>query len=790
MPEEKERKKPYLSLSVHQLVDYLFRAGDIDNRVYNQEAMDMGSKLHSAFQKKQGHEYLSEYYLAETFALEEGTIALNGRADGIIVGGPCPIVDEIKSAVIPLTEFHQQQGRWHLSQAECYALMYMHEKDCDEIAVRLTYLSQTDSKNRLEFRYQYSREELEEKVRGYMVEYLKDYQNRFKAIEQRNHSASELLFPFSDFRPGQRDMAKYCYSVAKNGGVLFVEAPTGIGKTISALYPFVKSFALGKIDRIFYLTAKGTGRESAYDAMTLLYRKGFVGRDVFLIAKDKICFTPGASCNPDECPFAKGYYDKRRRALSEAMSSWNRFDPAFVTALARKESICPFEFQLDLSLFADVVICDYNYFFDPLVKLDRFFGPQGEGGSYLALIDEAHNLVDRGRDMYSAQVQASSIAQARRSLSKVEAPGLKRSLTKLKKSLTALAPTEDGYADSPIPPESFYKVASSFRKSAMKFNEKPHPALGEAYDDLFLEVNKYVRLIDEFQAQGSVFYAERRGREITAKLKCLDPSPFLRESIDSVKGAVLFSATFSPISYYQKTIYGEEGGPRLLLPSPFPPKNFDLLIAPKVSVRYRERSKTYQEVADYLKRFVSGKEGNYFLYLPSYEYLENISPFLDFGDAVIYRQEKEMTEDERKELIAHFQPSPEKTNVGLLILGGAFGEGIDLVSDRLIGVAIVGIGLPQIGHDNDLLREYANQRGLDGFRFAYMDPGVNRVMQAAGRLIRSETDRGACLLIDDRYLISEYRSLFSRTWKNYSVVTSPEDVSENLTTFWGREKAS
>ncbi|MBP5216761.1 MAG: ATP-dependent DNA helicase, partial [Bacilli bacterium] len=746
-------KKPYLQLSVHDVVDFLLRAGDIDDRVYNQEAMELGSKIHASFQKKQGKEYLSEYLLGETYERPLGTIVLSGRADGIIVGGEVPIIDEIKSTVLPLKVFYEQQLAWHLGQAECYALMYAHQEKLDRIDVRLTYISQREEgQESHEFHYQLA--DLESKVHGYLDEYLAFHQRSFEHRKSRDQSCAKLDFPFAGFRKGQRELAKYSYGIAKKGGFLFAEAPTGIGKTMSTLYPFVKSFLEGKNERIFYLTAKTTGQEAAKEALLQMKEKGLDARISYLKAKDKICLSPGKACNPDECPFAQGYYSKLKGVIDRALKSERDFDEGYLQMLGYEESICPFELQLDLSLFSDVLVGDYNYLFDPMVKLDRYFGEMADPSHSLVLINEAHNLIDRGRGMYSAEITDLAIHKAKKALKGKAFTSLKRALTKVQKALIneAVLHEDDLFFVYPSPPSEMDKSFESLKRALQKFNKDVHPSLPDDFRDLYFEVNKYLRLLEDYFGGGSKIYLSQGNGLIRLKLFCLDPSSYLNESLSALKGAVIFSATLSPISYYMNGILGEEEEPFLLLPSPFPKENFLLMLAPKVSTRYKDRANTYHGVAEYLSRFVEAKMGNYFLYFPSYDYLENVMPYLHFKDATILYQRHEMSDLEKSDFLAQFQKNPSKTTVGLLVLGGSFSEGIDLVDDRLIGVGIVGIGLPQIGGDNDLIRDYYQEKRGQGFEYAYMDPGMNKIMQAAGRLIRSETDVGACLLIDDRYL--------------------------------------
>lgn len=774
--------KRTITLSVHQLVDFLLREGDIDNRVFNSDTMAMGTKIHASYQKKQGEKYLSEVALRETFSFGEVDVVLEGRADGIIIGGGYPIIDEIKTTVADLNEFYKEQKNWHFAQAKCYALMYCHKMELDKAGVRLTYISQIDDSQMIK-EEEYTVDELEEDIEKLIEEYLTFEEKQMAHIKARNESAKKLNFPYSSFREGQREMAKYTYMTAKNGGVFFCEAPTGIGKTMSALYPTIKSWSVSDNDKIFYLTAKASGRLSAFDAMGKMYEAGLVARDSIITAKEKTCINPGAACNPDECPFAKGYYAKLRAAVREALETDARFSSEYVRAMARRYEMCPFELQLDLSLWADVIILDYNYLFDPIVYLERYFDSSVDSSKYFALIDEAHNLVDRGRSAYSERISISMIDKVKADMRHIKAIKIKNALTKLKNSLD-FVDLEDGENKRIHEvPDGVRKALDSLSRAHLAMAKEKHPNYGEAYADLSRTCHRFSFLEENYRTETSL-YLRRNGDDCSIELYCLDPSPMIKECLDKLKGAVIFSATLSPINYYMDAILGSQDYPYLLLPSPFPKENFDLMIAPMVSTRFKDRAKTYGEVASYLKSFISSKVGNYFIFFPSYEYLENIRPLLDFEDIDVYYQERDMDDDEKTLFLSRFLPNPDHTSVGLLIIGGSFSEGVDLIDDRLIGVAVVGMGLPQICFEKEIVREFYEQRNGAGFEYAYMNPSVNRVMQAVGRLIRSENDVGTALLIDDRYTKSEYRELFSRVWKRYEIVTSSKDIEENIDNFY------
>ena len=779
----------YYSLSVHQFVDFLLRQGDIDSRIYNQETMNLGSKLHSAFQAKQGNDYLSEVALSGQIEIPEGTITLQGRADGIIVGGDYPIIDEIKSTVQDVKIFALTQEEWHLGQALCYGYLYLKQNGGDRIGIRLTYLSQV-GKDSWVRDFSFSKEEVEAKVEGYARDYFAFMAEDRAHRERRDESVKHLTFPFGKFRPGQREMAKYVYGAISKNATFFSEAPTGIGKTMAALFPAVKSFKDGRVDRLFYFTAKTTGAKAAYEAVGALYKQGFEGRDSYLMAKEKICFRPGASCNPDECPFAKDYYGKLKKALAKAKAELSRFDPDSVSAFCADEGLCPFEFQLDLSLGSDIIIADYNYFFDPQVYLERYFDDAVDSSTYVALIDEAHNLVKRGRDMYSASLDYEAAREAAKAIHDPRHKSLKTALGKIKKALKEL--DEDIVAI----PEALTKALDSYKRAKQKSDkaEQEGAANSEHYEKPGEAYRNFSRDISRFMLISASYYGTnyrlriQGGKNPSITLYCLDPAPFLSDCLSKIKASVLFSATLTPMNYYQRTISGKEDHSALMLSSPFPKENLALLVAPRVTTRYKVRDRYYEEVARYLKAFVKAKQGNYFLFFPSYGYLEAVAPLLDFGDAEVLKQEKEMDDISRNEFLTHFAPSPDHTTVGLLVLGGAFSEGIDLVSDRLIGVAVVGTGLPQVGEDTEDIRAYYENLLGDGFSYAYLYPGMNKVFQAIGRLIRSEEDVGAALLIDSRFLEEAYHESLLRLYPEYEVVMDEKEIQAALKAFYAKHK--
>ena len=773
-----------LTLSVHQLVDFLLRSGDIDNRVFNRSSMTEGSRIHTAYQASQGSDYLSEYPLKHRFVVSGVDITLQGRADGIIKTKRGEfILDEIKSTVEDLMTFRNDNFDWHIGQAKCYAYLFALEQNLNSIGVRLTYIKQGKKKEKQIEEHFFIKDELESFVMDLFNEYLAFYNIIFRHIEKKNETIKELDFPFPEFRKGQRKLAKYCYVLAIKGGRFYCEAPTGIGKTMSTLYPFIKASAKDEEAKIFYLTAKTSGKESAYNAVEILKSKGLQINDIVITAKDKICFCKGKACNPDECPFAKGYYNKIQDVLNYSLANYSTFDSKTIINIAREHEVCPFELELDLSLFCDVIICDYNYMFDPISFMKRYFDE--DASHHLALVDEAHNLIDRSREMYSSVLSYDKFMTARKSVKHSKHTKLKRAISKMNKLFKDFSEGQDvgQHILDKYPPE-LEEVLSYFITTCQDINKNEHEEMTKELLDFYLDVNEFNR-ISEFYGDKYLLYLDVLVDTLNIRLLCLDSRSYLRKTLNQIKAAVLFSATLQPIDYYVDTLGGDvREDPSLILPSPFPIDNLRILVAPYVSIKYKDRDKSYQDVVAYIKKFVGNKIGNYFIYSPSYEYMQHLLDVFKLDDVDIYVQSKDMTESEREDFLLNFKPNPEKTSLGFLVIGGAFSEGIDLVSDRLIGAVVIGIGMPRLNFESDKIAEYYSEQDLPGRDYAYVNPGMNKVMQAVGRVIRSENDRGAILLIDERYLYYQYKELYRAEWRNYKVVRSPEDVEENLAKFF------
>lgn len=778
-----------LRLSVHNLVDFLLRSGDIDDRIFNRSTMAEGTRLHTLYQTNQIGNYLSEYYLEETFKVDRFDVVLNGRADGIILIGNSIVVDEIKTTIVDLEEFFNNEKEWHLGQAKCYALMIAHEKHAEEVKIKLTYIHQITNEKVIHD-FTFKTKDLEKEVNDLIYEYISFYNLVEDHQLRRNEILKAATFPYKDYRKGQRDLSRYSYGIALNGGLLFAEAPTGIGKTMSTLFPFVKSFSSTDNEKIFYLTAKNPGKEAAINAVdTINETNDNVISAISITARDKICPNPDKGCNPDECIFAKAYYKKVNEVLKKALSKKNQlFTSKEILKLANRYEICPFEFELDLSLYLDVIICDYNYFFDPQVYFKRYFDESSS--NYLALIDEAHNLVERGRNMYSSSISSESLTKAKECIKYLDHKKIKSTSRKLTKLFNEFKDYPDG--DTLLEDGldvSFLNAVENYLLASLDVMKNLHEFINEEFKDFHFELNKFMKLMD-FYDHNFAIYLSKDKYETKINLFCLNPADNLRSSLNKIKGAVIFSATLSPINYYMNMICGEDTKPFLSLKSPFKKNNLLLMVSPNISTRYKRRNETINQVKDLIEGVITSKIGNYFVYVPSYEYLNTLVPLLEDLDIDLLIQEKNMTNEEKEQFISIFQSNPTRSRVGIAVIGGAFSEGIDLIEDRLIGVIVVGVGLPQLCFERDLIRDYFDSidpEFKEGYNYSYLYPGMNKVFQAAGRVIRSENDRGVVLLIDDRYLNANYRKLYPESWSHYEVVNNRDDVETLMKEFYKEE---
>ncbi len=798
-----------IQVSVRNLVEFILREGDIDNRMAKAptDAMQEGGRIHRMIQKRMGIEYEAEVPLKFQVDFEKYIVQVEGRADGIIHRNDLVIVDEIKGTYRDL-KYITEPVPVHLAQAMCYAYFVACKEELTQIDVRLTYCN-IDTEEVKYFQNKYTKEQLREFFDGLMAEYKKwtDFECEWKQIRQE--SIHELAFPFA-YRDGQKELAGHVYQTICHRKKLFIQAPTGVGKTISTLFPAVKAVGEEKADKIFYLTAKTITRTVAEETFSLLQKNGLRCKTVTLTAKEKICPLEEMDCNPDHCPYAKGHFSRVNDAIYDMLTHEENFDRTKVTEYALKHEVCPFEMSLDMSLFADAVICDYNYLFDPYVYLKRFF-TEGIKGPYLFLIDEAHNLVERGREMFSAQMVKEDFLELKKTV-KPYHTGLEKYIDRCNKELLVL---KKEYDETDIPEKTgSFAMALSRLHSAINTYLEEHedsPVRREILEFYFM-AGRYLDVNERIDENYVTYTKMEEDGRFCIRQFCVDPSERLKECMDRGVSSVLFSATFLPIQYYKQLLGGTPEDFEVYAKTAFSPSQLHLVIGTDVTSRYVRRNMVeYHNIACYIHNIVSGKTGNYMVFCPSHQFLTQVydaylTYFYDPEKVECLVQGDYMNETAREEFLARFRQQPaadfdlegkvcmeiEEENhsiLGFCVLGGIFSEGIDLKGEALIGAVIVGTGLPQVSREREILMNYFDAQGKDGFDYAYRYPGMNKVLQAAGRVIRSVTDRGVVALLDERFELSVYKKMFPREWEHYDVVCM-DNCHESVGRFWSKNDIS
>lgn len=773
--------KNQIRVSVRNLVEFVLRSGDIDNSFMSMTRALEGTKAHQKVQSSYGHEYSAEVTLRHNVYYDNFVIQIEGRADGIFTFPDEVIIDEIKSTTKELEDIHDN-NELHWAQAKCYGYIYCIQDNLDCIGIQLTYFN-IESEEKKIFKRKYTREELEKFFFNLTDKYIEWASITFYWGEKRDKSIKSLNFPFSSYRNGQRELAVATYRTIEEGKKLFAQAPTGIGKTMSTLFPSIKAIGEEIASKIFYLTAKTITREVPIASMEMMLKKGLRAKTLVITAKEKICLNDETKCNPRDCQYAKGHYDRVNDAIMDIFENEDLITRDVAISYAKKHNVCPFEFILDVSLWADIVICDYNYVFDPQVYLKRFFESPKE--DYVFLIDEAHNLVDRSREMFSAEINKKSFLDIR-DIFKEEYKAIYKAINKvnsimnkLKKDLNVNVEyyQREEITDFYYPIKKLITVLEPWL-----VEEKKH----EDYDkvlDLYFTLITFIKIADLYDSHYVTYIKEEYG-DLFFKLYCVDSSYLLKEASMRGRSSIFFSATLTPLDYHMDLLGGIKEDYDIKLSSPFPRENLCLMIGNNISTRYKDREKTYDDIVNYIESFIFSRKGNYFVFFPSYVYMTAIYELLlekNQGLNIII-QNSNMSEVEREEFLNRFDE--EENIIAFAVMGGIFSEGIDLTGEKLIGAIVVGVGLPMICFERNIIKDYFDHNIGEGFEYAYVYPGMNKVLQAAGRVIRSPEDRGAIILIDDRYKTNRYKSLFPNEWQGYKSVWSDKNIKEILSRFW------
>lgn len=779
-------------IGIRQLVEFVLRSGDLNEIKNSQNTAQNGARIHRRLQKERSknQDYDSEVYLKTEVTMNDNQYLIAGRADGITSNDKKTTIEEIKTSDQTFDDLSTNTLELYWGQVKVYGYIILQEHpELNHVALQLTYF-RVSTEEITTTEKTFDRSELQKFFQGLIDEYEYWLTLRAKLRKTRNGSIKKLSFPFPKFRAGQHELAAAVYKTVVYQKRLFVEAPTGTGKTISTLFPTIKAMGEEKIQRLFYLTAKQSTRRVAEEAINLMSEKGLKLKSITLTAKDKIRF-PEQDVPPEEDPYMIDYYDRLKPALADILTNEDAITREVIETYAKKHTVDPFEFSLDISLFCDVIICDYNYLFDPLVYLQRFFIEKDTDNFFL--IDEVHNLVSRSRSMYSATVSDTAIAGLLKEAKAIKNKAsedfqkhlkkVRRVFNQMKKVLKEENRQEKITSSAPDKLIDAMGKFNDFMGEWMQ-DQKPSDFLDNAKNFFFdcLTFVKIGALFDD-SYKTRIFLDEKN---LVVKQLCLDSSHFIDQSLDLGLGAVLFSATLSPMDYYQSVLGGVDKSLAYQLPSPFPVQNQDILITQYIQTTYRQRQLSQNDIVKSLKTMIDAKTGNYLFFFPSYSYLKQIKTAFEneYPEVIVVSQQGEMDNLARQEFLDQFQEDPQTTLVGFCVLGGIFSEGIDLRGNRLIGVAIVSVGLPGLSPENNLIRDYYDSKNGHGFEYAYQMPGMNNVLQAAGRLIRGSHDCGIILLLDQRFGSSRYTRLFPQHWQNYLRIKSQQQLTAAVNNFW------
>lgn len=793
-------KNGELHISVRNLVEIMLRSGDIDNRIgsgVDADSMLEGSRIHRMIQKQMGVEYRAEVAMSYRKEYENYDIVVEGRADGIFVTEEgLPAIDEIKTMkrdVRQLTE----PIMVHEAQAKCYGYFFLDklrqngEANLPEtnIVIQMTYCTQ-ETEELKQFRHTYTGLELEtwfsELIDGYRtwVDFL------YQHAKKRTETVKPLLFPF-DYRKGQRDMVVSVYRSLQRKKHLFVQAPTGIGKTMSALFPAVKSMGEGITEKVFYLTAKTITRTVAEESFRILADKGAAISFVTLTAKEKMCVAEEMDCNPYACERARGHFDRINEAVYDIITHESQITRELILEYSKKHMVCPFEFALDISYWVDGIVCDYNYVFDPRARLKRFFG-EGMSGEYAFLIDEAHNMIDRAREMYSAKIYKEQFLQAKKWMGTRD-----KRITKLMEQCNKLMLSYKRECEDYMLLPDVHGLALQMTKLVEKLGGylEEHKEFPERKDllNFYFELSAFVNTHD-YLDEGYQVYAEHDEDGFYIKLFCIDPAGRMKECLERGNSAVFFSATLLPVNYYKKLLTGNEEEYAIYVPSPFDREKRAVCIATDVTAKYTARGTAmYERFASYILEASSQKKGNYMVFCPSYKMMRDIyhateamiteSMNTTLSNVKLSMQEANMSESAKEAFLLQFSEEREERLLAFCVLGGIFSEGIDLVGDKLIGSFVIGTGLPQVCNEREIIKRFFDQKDENGFDYAYRYPGMNKVLQAAGRVIRTKDDYGIMLLLDERFMQEANRALFPMEWED-AVYGGKENVLRRIREFW------
>ncbi|WP_374006697.1 ATP-dependent DNA helicase [Delftia lacustris] len=779
------------TVAVRALCEFTARAGDLDLRFTPAPSALEGMAGHSLVQSRRGKDYETEISLAG----EYGDLRVRGRADGF--DPQAGQLEEIKTYRGQIEGVRAHHRALHWAQARIYAHLLCQARGLQRLRVALVYFNVGNSEETV-----LVQEEDAATLRAFFEQQCALFLDwaRSEAAHRaaREAALAALRFPMQGFRAGQRELAVAVYRVARaqqGGQCLMAQAPTGIGKTLGTIFPMLKAMPDQGLDRLFFLTAKGTGHGLALQALASVNRQIAEQhqpppqepaapqplpsppappapparlRVLAILARDKACEHPDKACHGDSCPLARGFFDRLPAARAAALQQ-APWDPPAVRAVALAHDICPYYLSQELVRWSDVVVADYHYFYDSAAMLYAL--TQAQQWKVGVLVDEAHNLLERARRMYTAELSQFALSAARKSAT----GAVRKALDRLSRSWSALnrEQTASYQAHEEVPAGLLGAVQRAV--AAIADTNADSPMLpGDPVLDFYWEALQFMALAEQFGGHALFDVHVLPGRSgpnrtpaSTLCIRNVVPAPHLAARHAAAHASVLFSGTLSPPHFYRDILGLPEGTHWLEADSPFQADQLDVQVAGHISTRYRDRDRSLRPIADLVAAQYARRPGNYLCFFSSFDYLQRVAECLQRAhpDLPVWLQTPSMDEEGRAAFLARFTEAGQ--GVGFAVLGGAFSEGVDLPGERLIGAFVATLGLPQVNPVNEeMKRAMDRQFGADkGYDYSYLYPGLRKVVQAAGRVIRSERDRGVVFLIDDRYRRGEVQALLPRWWR-------------------------
>jgi len=769
-----------IHVAIKEVAQYVFSAGDLNVSSQRLERERIGQLVHGQRQSLYAPDVDSEVVIEGSVALKDVTYHLKGRIDGVFKN-PL-LIEEIKSTLLDVNTLKEPVLPAHLLQLKLYCYLLMVKQDLKTIKGRLIYI-QHPSNHEKAFTYDFDRDVLEFEVETALETHyawakivdahLEDKQERFQAIP----------FPFSQFREGQETFISNVYETFIREGLTFIEAPTGIGKTAAALHGAL-SGVKSKDEKIMYVTAKIAGQKTAIDALSR-FQTATPIKTVRLHAKERLCLRDEVDCDPDICPFAKGYYDRVPKALKELYQKDGIIDSEVLKEMGLKHQVCPHELALDYALYADVVVADYNYAFDPRIQLVRFFEEQERYPKLL--VDEAHNLVDRGQAMYSAELSLNDLKRQTAQLKNIK-PSPMDALEVLiqtleKEAKNASVNREESVYFEAIPNDLPFIIETAVDALEPLLRQHKFHPLRPVFRELFFTLIDFLRIEDYFD-KAFVYGVHFKEEGPLFSIECLDPSGPLSETLmHKSQGAILFSATLEPASYYQNMIAKGEGQ-WLKLPSPFPSKNLEILLDTSESLKYKDRLNAIPRIIDTLIALFEMGPVHSMTYFPSYAFMQQVKKAFDATGYDLFIQTPQMDALEKETLFKKFQEKSSHHKMLWTVLGGSYAEGVELPDNQLKAVFIIGVALPQVSPKKDLEKHRFEMIYQEGFHYAYTYPGMTKVIQSVGRLIRTDTDQGIAILMDQRYETPIYQALFPPHWDQIKTLEKEDYVQGYIDQFF------